>query len=234
MSRQNIRIVPLLRRAACAACLPMVVLLGSVAQACPEKIPSGMKAVSVGEGLSVNAIGVSILQVEGREKMPTLLKRMSKEWQDAGYAVRLNQAEGWQVVSALSEKCLTTLQLIERDGSFGYMAVNRLAKPIKARLPALPLPRGARIISDVLSDDDGRRASTMVLAASQPVAQLASYYQQVLKDARWSGVRTLTGADNSDTPSRATVSGQLGRERVEIVIVQDGGAKVVINMATEL
>jgi len=47
-------------------------------------------------------------------------------------------------------------------------------------------------------------------------------------------VRTLTGADNSDTPSRATVSGQLGRERVEIVIVQDGGAKVVINMATEL
>ena len=234
MSRQNSHLVSPSQRAVFACLLTLAVMLAPLAQACPEKIPSGMKAVSVGEELFVNNMGVSILQVEGPEKMAALLKRMSKEWKDAGYAVMLNKAEGWHVVSALSEKCLTTLQLIERDGSFGYLAINRLAKPVKVRLPTLPLPRGARILSNVLSDDDGRKASTMVLAASQSVQQLARHYQKALTDARWSGVRTLTGADSGDTPNRATVSGQLGRERVEIVIVQDGGAKVVVNMATEL
>jgi len=224
----------LAQRSAIGASVVLGALLAPLARACPEKLPSGMTAVSVGEHLSVNKLGVAILQVESRESMTALLKRTGEEWQAAGYAVKLNQAAGWHVVSALSEKCVTTLQLVERNGSFGYMAVNRLAKPMTVRLPEVPTPRGARILSNVLSDDDGRKASTTVLAASQSVARLASFYRQALIDGRWSGVRAVAGANDGNTPNSAIVSGQLGRERIEIVIVEDGGSRVVVNVATEL
>ncbi len=204
------------------------------AGACPEKVPSGLHPVSVGDGLTVNGLGVAILQVEGRQSAASVLDRMEKEWSEAGYAVKRNQAEGWNVVSALSDKCMTTLQLVERGGAFGYMAVNRFARPVAAALPSTPMPSGATVLSSVQSDDDGRKGRTTVLAAPQSVQQLAVFYKRQLEQDRWSAVRVATSTGADGVPSRANLSAQRGRERVEVVIVREAGSKVVINVATQL
>ncbi len=211
-------------------------LLGapSAASACPEKVPAGMQAVSVAESVAVGGMEMAILQVSSRETSATLLARMEKEWREAGFDVKRNAAQGWQVVSALSEKCLTTLQLNDQGGASGYLAINRFAKVKAARLPQLELPGGAKVLSHVLSDDDGRRGSTTVLASGQSVAQLASFYKQLLEQDRWSGVRAMSGMGDDHMLKHATVSAQRGRERVEVVIVHDNGAKVIVNVATEL
>lgn len=210
--------------------------LGAItpASACPEKVPAGMQAVSVAESVAVGGMPVAILQVESRENSAALLARMEKEWREAGFAVKRNEAQGWQVVSALSDKCLTTLQLTDQNGAFGYLAVNRFAKAAATGLPQVPMPGGAKVLSHVVSDDGGRKGSTMVLATSQSVAQLASFYKERLEQDRWSGVRALSTMGLDHALAQSTVSAQRGRERVEVVILRDAGAKVVVNVATEL
>jgi hypothetical protein len=207
---------------------------GGAVCACPEKLPAGMNAVTVGESVVVNGIGMSILQVESREKVGALFARIEKEWTDAGYAVKRNQAEGWNVLSALSDKCMTTLQLVDRPAAFGYMAVNRLAKPFATGLPAAPVPGGAKVLSTVLSDDDGRKGSTTMLSSTQSVEQLSEFYQRRLSEDKWSGVHAMGTMGTDNRYKGMSVSAQRGRERIEVVIVRDEGSKVVVNVATEL
>jgi len=208
-------------------------VLPSAARACPEKVPAGLTAVTVAESVAVNTLGLSILQVQGRQSAASLLERIEKEWTGAGFAVKRNRAEGWEILSALSEKCLTTLQLVERSGAFGYLALNKLTTKV-ARLPALPLPPGAKVLSTVTSDDDGRRGVTVMIAASQSVKSLTEYYKKRLLDEHWSGVKAAATMGRDGTFAGAAVSGQRGREQIEVVIVREEGSKVVINLATLL
>lgn len=217
--------------------MALLVLLASAAPAllaCPQKVPSGMTAVTVGESVIVNGIGLSILQVESRETADKLLERIEKEWTEAGFSVKRNRAEGWSVLSALGEKCMTTLQLVDRSGSFGYLAVNRFAKPFASGLPAAPMPNGAKVLSTVLSDDDGRKGTITMLSAPQSVEALAEFYRARLAADGWASVRPvgMKGRDNQFTG--IVVSAQRGRERIDVAIVHNEGSKVVINLATAL
>ncbi|QJE02830.1 hypothetical protein HH212_24805 [Massilia forsythiae] len=211
----------------------VTVLAAPIAVACPEKVPNGMSATSVADKVTVDGMALSILQVESREAMPAVLERLEKEWAEAGYAVRRNQAQGWNVLSALSEKCMTTLQLIDQGGSFGYLAVNRLKKPTSLRNPA-PMPAGAKVLSTVTSEDDGRKGSTVLLESNQSVEDLVTFYKRRLTDDQWGSVRAsgMMGRDQRFTG--ASVSAQRGRERIEVVIRREAGSKVVVNLAQEL
>jgi len=204
------------------------------ALACPEKVPAGLKAVSVAEAVAVNSVNVGILQVQGRDKAAVVLARVAKEWTEAGYAVKTNTAMGWNVVSAMSEKCMTTLQLVDQPGAFGYLAVNRFEKGFAVRLPKAPVPSGAQVLSNVASDDDGRKGLTTVLSSGQSVDQLVNFYKQQLEADQWSGVRAVSLMGQDRQPARAAVSAQRGRERIEVVIVRDAPSKVVVNVATQL
>jgi hypothetical protein len=215
----------------CAAALGLI--SGSVA-ACPQKLPSGMTSNTVGENVVVNGIGLQILQVESKEDVKTLFARLEKEWGEAGFAVKRNQAEGWSVLSALSDKCLTTLQLTDGRGSAGYLAVNRFAKPFAVRLPSAPVPSGATVLSNVLSDDDGRHGSTTLLSSTQSVDALADFYVKKLSADGWQAVRPM-GMKGSDNKYRGmNISAQRGRDRIDVVIVNDEGSKVVVNLAQSL
>ena len=205
----------------------------ALALACPDKVPAGMTAVTVAESVAVNALGVSILQVQSRQSAASVLERLEKEWTEAGFDVRRNSAEGWDVLAALSEKCLVTLQLVERAGAFGYLAVNQRTTKV-ARGPDLPTPPGARQLSNVVSDDDGRRAVTAVFATSESVNALAEYYKQRLGDEKWDAVKAVGTMGRDGRFAGAAVSAQRGRDRIEVVIVKDEGSKVVINLATAL
>lgn len=203
------------------------------ALACPDKVPFGMQAITVAEAVSVNTLDLSILQVQSKQSVAALFERIEQEWIAAGYNVRRNQAEGWQVLAALSDKCLTTLQLVDRSGAFGYLAVNKLTTKV-AKTPALPMPSGAKVLSTVSSEDDGRRASTLMLSATQSVNALATWYKQSLADDNWAAVKAVATMGRDGQFSGASVSAQRGREHIEVVIVRDVGSKIVINVATAL
>lgn len=215
------------------ALLFLALVWPALALACPDKIPSGMTAVTVAESVAVNTLGVSILQVQSKQSAASVLERLEKEWTEAGFDVRRNEAAGWDVLAALSEKCLVTLQLVERSGAFGYLAVNqRTTKVLKA--PDVPAPPGAKELSNVVSDDDGRRAVTAVFSTSQSVNALAEYYKKRLGDEKWDAVKAVGTMGRDGLFAGAAVSAQRGRERIEVVIVREEGSKVVINLGTAL
>lgn len=219
-------------------CKPLLAALlagaAAGALACPQKVPAGMTAVSVGEDVVVNGMKVSMLQVQSGTQLAKVLEQVEKDWTGAGYKVTRSQAEGWNVIAALGEKCMTTLQLVERNGSFGYLAVNKLDKVIASKPPKVPLPNGAKVLSTVQSDDDGRKGTTIALEASQSVRELTEFYMDRLRRDEWSGVAAQGMLGKDSALAGTTVSGQRGRERIEVVIVNDGGSKVVINMAAAL
>jgi hypothetical protein len=222
------------RRVAVLALLAMA-CSAPAALACPQQLPKGLSAAAVADDVVVDGLAVSILQVRGRESAAALLERLEKEWQDAGFAVRRNNAAGWSVLAALSDKCLTTLQLVDRGGAFGYLAMNGLGKVLHARTAArLPLPPGATELSRVVSNDDGRHATTLALTSSQSIDSLNVFYMQRLNDEGWQGVHAQVTLDRNRAVAAAVVSGQRGRERIEVVLWRDGVTHAVVNLAEAL
>lgn len=216
-------------RRACAACAAAIAvcLPAGPAAACPQRLPAGLSAVAVGEDVAVNGLQLSILQVRGKGKAADVLDRLERTWRDAHYDVKRNSVAGWSVLSALSEQCLTTLQLSDREGVFGYLAVNKL-KPA-APMAAVPVPAGATVLSSVGSDDGGRKGSTLALTSSWPLDRLREFYMRSLQEDKWGAVSAdvTLGADRR--PNVIVVSAQRGNEQLRVVLWRDGQSQVVVN-----
>ncbi len=211
--------------AALAAVLPLL------AGACPQQVPAGLQPTVVGDRLSVNGMRLSILLVEGAEQTPAVLDRVERAWRAEGFDVKRTGAPGWNIVSALSDRCLTTLQLGEKGAAKGYLAVNPLSV---ARAPAPLAPPGAKLLSVVSStEDDGRRGTIAALVSRQSVDSLREYYMQRLRADNWDSVRADgTGGKNSGKP--VIVSAQRGRERIEVVLRREMETQIVVNQAESL
>ncbi|MFC0253899.1 hypothetical protein [Massilia consociata] len=200
--------------------------------ACPQKVPAGLAPTVVGEGVRVDGLTLSILQVRGAEPGEAVLDRVEQAWRAEGYRVKRNRAAGWNIVSALGERCLSTLQLAERGSAEGFFAVNPLTR---ARAGTPPAPPGARLLSAVSSkEDDGRRGTMAALVSQQPVDALREYYMQRLRRDRWESVRADARGSAEGRSDSVVVSAQRGRERIEVVLWRDIESHIVVNQAEAL
>jgi hypothetical protein len=209
-------------------------MLSLNAAACPQKVPAGLEASTVAEDVVIDNLQLSMLLVHGREKKNAILARVAKEWVEAGYKVKRNEAAGWDVLSALSDTCMTTLQLGDRPDAFGYLAVNKLKKAVRVSRADMPVPPGGRVTSAVDSKDDGRRGTIMSIEASMPLMAANEFYMRRLTEEKWSGVRSHVTMDANKQPKYAVVNAQKGRDLIEVVIWRDQETQVVINRAETL
>ncbi|MEW6021112.1 MAG: hypothetical protein AB1807_03115 [Pseudomonadota bacterium] len=216
------------------AALVLAVAVPLGAGACPQQVPAGLKPTVVGDNLRVDGMRLSILLVEGAEQSAAVLERVERAWRAEGFDVKRSGAVGWSIVSALSERCLTTLQLGEKGSAKGYLAVNPLTHA-KAEAPLAP--PGAKLLSSVSSkEDDGRRGTIAALVSQQPVDKLREFYMYRLRADRWDSVRA-DAAGTEAGKSRAkpvVVSAQRGRERIEIVLWREMQTHIVVNQAEVL
>jgi hypothetical protein len=223
----------ILARALTAMLLAVVTTL---AAACPEQVPPRMTAAAVGEELVVNGLPVSILFVQGRDSVATVFAQLEKTWRDAGYDVRRNAVSGWNVLSALSDKCLTTLQLQDHSGSAGYLAVQRRKPPKRgAHYARLPLPRAATVLSTVDSNDSGRKATTMALTTPDTLQAVHEFFERSLREDHWGAVQThVAMSDKNMVPQALVVSAQRGHERIDVALWRDGQTQILINVGAAL
>lgn len=201
------------------------------AGACPQRVPEGLKPTVVGDAVAVNDMKLSILAVQGVEQALPVLDRVERGWRAEGFGVKRIRAGGWNIVSALSERCLTTLQLGESGAASGYFAVNPLAQVRTAKPLA---PPGARLLSSVSSkEDDGRRGIISSLVSRQPVDALREYYMYRLRADNWDSVRA-DGVGGKGSGKPIIVSAQRGRERIEVVLWREMESHIVVNQAESL
>jgi Flp pilus assembly pilin Flp len=202
-----------LQRTFCVAAL----MAASWASACPTEIPAGLSAEAVGEKTVVNGMPVVIHQVNGKERSADILARVAKTWADEKRDVRRDNVGSWDVVAVRSAKCSTTLQLIDRNGSFGYFAVGEPARST-AWLPKtlnFTMPSGVTLNSTVSSSDSGRAGHTITFSTRRSVSDINDYFL------RSRGQKS----DLRPKGPRAVVDGFVGRradpsgaERVGVVV----------------
>ena len=206
-------------------------------QACPDRIPEGLTGVNIAKDVVTNGLATSITQVTGKDAAADILKRTEKTWKDAGFNVKRSSAVGWEIVSALGEKCLVTLQLTNRDGTFGYLSRSRpeLSGGTTAKSMGAPIPVSAKVTSTVASDDDGRKGLTISMTSAVPPDDLGKYFMGELKEGKWSAVRSqvFKSPRNGETVS-LMVSAQQGRKQIEIVIWPERETQVVMTVAESL
>lgn len=206
-------------------------MLAGLAQACPEQVPDGFKATPVAEEAAVNGMVLEMLQVQGKGQAGVVLDALERKWNGEGYEVKRSSAEGWQILAALSDRCLTTMQLVDRDGAFGYFAVNRLRKPSQVRAAKVPMPRGAVVSSTVTSTDQGRQGMTMTASASGTVAEVQAFFQQRLRAEGWGAMRAMHTMDKSGQVAGVLVTAQRDRQHIDVTLVRRQGTEIVVNVA---
>jgi hypothetical protein len=138
------------------------------AMACPSNVPTGLFGTDLTQDVVVNGLPLSLTQVQGNDAAADVLNQTEKTWKDAGFAVKRNSVPGWEVLSALSEQCLVTLQLVPGQSATGYLAVRRKERREAASLATfgLSLPGDTKVGSQVASNDQGRRDVTLAMTSA--------------------------------------------------------------------
>lgn len=210
--------------------------VNAAAANCPTKVPAGLTSTSVGDNLVVDGTNMSIVQVQGQVAAAKVMAQTQAEWVKAGYAVKRNSAAGWEILSALGHRCMVTLQLVERNGSFGYLSSNHAGrgKALTVQSARMPVPANATILSTVASDDDGRLGLTVALSTPESLERLALQLHRQLERANWRAI-TMQKALQTNTGARSlTMSAQRDRRRIDITAWPDGDSKVVMVVSTPL
>ncbi len=211
-------------------------LQSSPALACPKKMPEGLTGISVGKNLSANGLMMDVTQVESREGAKVVIQRTEKMWKDEGYKVKRNSAAGWEIVSALEDKCMVTLQLTSRHGAFGYLTRSTPGK-LSVATPAsmdAPIPGDANVTSTVASDDDGRNGLIMSLTSSRSIEDLKTFFMRHLKDEKWEALRSQAVKRKTMETDSITISAQRGRKQIEIVIWPERETQIVMAISEAL
>lgn len=206
------------------------------ALSCPWAVPAGLHGVDVAQSLVVNGLPMAVTQVEGREPAAELLDRTEKAWKEAGYAVKRSQAAGWEIVSALSEQCLATLQLTPRNGAFGYLAISRPARSTAPTLASfgLALPASVTVGSQVASDDGGRRGLTLALRSDRPLDELSRHFMEDLARRDWSGIRPHRVVHGPSGKASQLIQAQRGRQQVQLMLWSEGGTQALMTLSDSL
>ena len=203
--------------------------------ACPLSTPSGLAGESVGEKTVVNGLPVLIQQVSGLERSDQVLARVASAWADEKFDVRRQRAGEWDVVSARSAKCTTTLQLIDRSGSFGYFAVSEPGRTT-AWLPkslGFTMPGSVTLNSTVSSNDGGRIGHTITFSTQRSIEDINDYFLGELGRKGWTAVKSHE-IRVAEAPLKKVISGQKGREQLSLIVWDDGQTRAVLNVAESL
>jgi len=216
---------------------PLLLSSGAAgASACPAQVPAGLSAIAVADKVVVNGLSMAINQVQGPGTAGEVLDRVEKSWKAGGYDVRRASTAGWDTISAKGEKCLVTLQLVNRKGVFGYLA-RSTPGPVTVLSPGamgVPLPPDASVASSVASNDDGRKGLVVSMSSSRPLDQLNAFFMRQLGDNKWSSLRSHKIVNPVNGAESLLVSAQRGRSQVELVMWPEGRTQIVMTISEAL
>lgn len=214
---------------ACSCALSMSQV---AAETCPNAVPEGLKVTPVADQVAVHGMTMAVSQVQGKVSAKAVLERTHERWKREGRQVKRNSAAGWDILATMGKGCLVTLQLIERNGAFGYFARSKAGKPtqLTAASFGVHLPPGAKVDSSVTSEDDGRKSLVLSMSSQRSLDELNAFFMQQLAAADWRATRSHKVRAQSGREV-LLVSAQKKRERVEIMIWPERASQIVMTIS---
>jgi len=156
---------------------------------CPEfPTPKKVKLQIVAPQIDYNGLPMSIVRIESESPPQDLLAFYREAW------AATKQVRGpaeyplgpWQVIASMRENCFYTVQVkpFGKNGTEGFLGLTTLptGKTVKEEVPMLP---GSKIIGDIVHNDPGKSARTVVLRNGFSPAANADFYRRNLGDLGW-------------------------------------------------
>ena len=208
----------------------------TLAVACPKSPGADLAEVEVSNDMTVNGLPVQIRQVSSKVNTKDVLDRLEKAWRDENFQVKRNTVGTWEVLSALSPQCLTTVQLHDETGAIGFFAIGR---PLVAKRAALydvgfPLPSGVHVVSDVATRTDERPARTLVLTSNESADSLSERIGRSLNDSGWRDLKShqVKAPGSGDVARR--ISARRGEDLLSVVVRSAQQTTAVVSIGQAL
>ena len=195
----------------------------------------------VGQNIELNGIKSSIRAFHTKNSIEKVVSFYRKEWKrpiekgKPGYMETIASAP-WYIISRIEDGYLLTVQvqINEKDpsSSWGYLSRSPLpsnskkAPELGKSIPTIP---GSIVMTEMKSDDPGKKAKTVVISNTHSVRNNADFYRSHYQNKGWSMETDQNlGRDNGHSLVFKT-----RRDRVTIMLLKDKDfTRIVVNSVT--
>jgi hypothetical protein len=212
--------------------------LGAAAMACPKTPGPDLAEVDVSGDMTVNGLPVQVRQVSSKASTKEVLDRLEKAWRGEDFKVTRNMAGTWEVLSALSSQCMTTVQLRDEGGAIGLFAIGKpqVAKRVAVYDVGFPLPSGVHVVSDVAARTDERPSRTLVLTSNESPNSLSERIGRGLNESGWKDLRSheVRAPGGGETEIARRISARRGEDLISIVVWSAQQTTAVVSLGQAL
>jgi len=197
----------------------------------------------VGQNIEMNGIKSSIRAFHSSKSIEKVVEFYRREWKrptekgKPGFMETIDAAP-WYIITRIEDDYLLTVQVQvqknDESSSWGYLSISPLPdisdnnsnKPIELG-NSTPKMSGSHVLSEMKSNDPGKKANTLIIANERSIGSNAAFYRNYYEGRGWT---TETDYNAQDVH---TLVFKTRRERVTIMLLRDGGGtRVVVNSVT--
>ncbi len=200
--------------------------------------PPGASVEWVGKNIEVNGIRSAIRAFHSKKSIENIVEFYRREWKrpvekgKPGFMETIDAAP-WYIISRIEDGYLLTVQVRIQEnnpsGSWGYLstsplpaAQNKTAK-LGNTIPKIP---GSFVMSEMKSDDPGKKARTLIISNTHSVRNNADFYRNYYQGNGWT---TETDRNLGRDEGHSLVF-KSRRNRVTIMLLKDKNyTRVVVN-----
>jgi hypothetical protein len=202
--------------------------------------PPDARVSWIARSMVYQGLPMQIRAFQTRDAIEDVVDFYREEWDDAddggnGYIIN-KAAEPWVVISRIEEGFLMTVQVqaTGKDRAWGYLARSRLPTDdhddpaTVKRGKTFPQMGDTAILSEMFSEDPGKKARTMMLKNNFDIRSNVSFYRNHYGDSGWA-----FDIDRAVGDRMHVFAVRKGRRLVNMVIMagtgDDTGSRIVAN-----
>lgn len=192
----------------------------------------------VGQDIEVNGIKSSIRAFHTKESIEDVVEFYRNEWKrpvekDKPGFMETIDAAPWYIISRIEDGYLLTVQVQvnknDTSSSWGYLSISPLPNT-KAKAPELgktvPKIPGSIVMSEMKSDDPGKKATTLLISNTHSVRNNADFYRGHYQSKGW----TKETDQNLGRDEGHSLVFKNRRNRVTIMLLKDKDyTRIVVN-----
>jgi hypothetical protein len=192
----------------------------------------------VGRNIEVNGIKSTIRAFHSKQSIEDVVKFYRREWKrpvakdQPGFMETIDAAP-WYIISRVEDGYLLTVQVQvqknDQSSSWGYLSTSPLpgshnkAPKLGSSVPKIA---GSHVMTEMKSDDPGKKASTLLISNTHSVMNNADFYRQHYQGKGW----TTETDQNLGRDEGHSLVFKNRRNRVTIMLLKDKNfTRVVVN-----
>jgi len=211
--------------------------------AAPPDFPPPPKAVVewVGKDMDVNGIKSAVRSFHTRKSIEKVVEFYRREWKrpvakDMPGFMETIDAAPWYIISRVEDGYLLTVQVQVKknddSGSWGYLSMSPLPGKNNSNSElgkGTPKMSGSHVLSEIQSNDPGKKARTMIISNNHSVSSNVTFYRNHYQGKGW----TVESDRDLGQGKVHTLVFKTRRNRITMMFMKDKSAtRIVINSVT--